>query len=456
MKIPYGICDIGQIRAEGLFYVDKTPFLPKLESPESGYRHLLFLRPRRFGKSTLVSLLEHYYDISRAGQFNALFGGLWIHDHPTPERNRYLVLTLDFSTVATHGGPETLQRTFLQSVRSRVRAFLLRYRELVPPLGDLYDALRDYQDADALIGEVLAVVSTTPYKLYLLIDEYDHFANRLLSGDSPDLYNRTIVERTGFVRTFYATLKSGTGTGAVGRMFMTGVTPLMLGDLASGFNIATNVSQHPELSTLAGFTHADVERAVDEFLAARPEIAKLPGIGDRHALLDVLEQHYDGYRFSAQTTEQVFNSDMVLYFLSQLQRMREYPADMLDQNVRTDYRQLQRVGVASGAAAAERRALLESIMTEGGIESDLAQELDAASLSSNTQFLSLLYYLGMLTLGPRSPDRALSRLEIPNRVIRVLQWEHLALMLKEHDHVTIDTRELEAASQPRPRRRTRG
>jgi len=143
MKIPYGTCDLGQIRAEGMFYVDKTPFLPKLESAESGYRHLVFLRPRRFGKSTLVSLLEHYYDISREEQFDALFEGLWIHDHPTVERNRYLVLALDFSTVATHGGPETLQRTFLQSVRSCVRAFLLRYRALVPPLGDLYDALRD-------------------------------------------------------------------------------------------------------------------------------------------------------------------------------------------------------------------------------------------------------------------------------------------------------------------------
>jgi hypothetical protein len=167
-------------------------------------------------------------------------------------------------------------------------------------------------------------------------------------------------------------------------------------------------------------------------------------VGDRRALLDTLEQYYNGYRFSPAASERVFNSDMVLYFLSQLQVLRQYPADMLDRNVRTDYSQLQRIGVASGVAAAERRALLESIMTEGGIESDLAQELDAASLSSNTQFLSLLYYLGMLTLGSRSPDSARVHLEIPNRVIRELQWEHLALMLKEHDHVAIDTRELEA------------
>src|SRR3954463_10494747 len=111
MKIPYGISDFGQIRSEGFFYADKTPFLPVLESAESGYRHLLFLRPRRFGKSTLVSLLEHYYDLSRAERYDELFKGLWIHEHPTSVRSAYLVLTLDFSGVSTDEGPEALRRT---------------------------------------------------------------------------------------------------------------------------------------------------------------------------------------------------------------------------------------------------------------------------------------------------------------------------------------------------------
>src|SRR5262245_48612652 len=175
MKIPYGRSDFGQIRRRGLFYVDKTPFLPLLESDESGLAYLLFLRPRRFGKSTLLSMLEHYYDIGRKEQFDELFKGLWIHEHPTPERNRHLVLTLDFSAVATDGGPDALRRTFFQAVRSRIRAFVLRYRNLIPPLADLYGELESFQDAEALLGEVLAILSTTPYKAYVLIDEYDHF-----------------------------------------------------------------------------------------------------------------------------------------------------------------------------------------------------------------------------------------------------------------------------------------
>ena len=179
MKIPYGVSDFEQIRKEGYFYADKTPFLPVLEQL---YRYVVFLRPRRFGKSTLVSMLEHYYDLGRRERFDALFDGLWVHSHPTEEQGRYLVLTLDFSSVATDAGEDMLRRSFAEAVRSGIRTFVLRYRERVPALGDLYAGLGDVQDAEALIGMVLSVVAATSHKIYLLIDEYDHFANRLLSA----------------------------------------------------------------------------------------------------------------------------------------------------------------------------------------------------------------------------------------------------------------------------------
>jgi hypothetical protein len=225
-------------------------------------------------------------------------------------------------------------------------------------------------------------------------------------------------------------------------MFITGVTPLMLNDLSSGFNIATPISQDPDLNTLAGFTRADVERAVDEILASRPEIAERPELSDRAALLEALERHYDGYRFSPGTSERVFNSDMVLYFLSQIVRMRRYPDDMLDQNARTEYEHLQRIG---STVATERRALLTRILTEGHIRSDIVQQFGVKSLSSRAPFISLLYYLGMLTLGKAPPDAIGYDLEIPNRVIRELQWEHLALMLKEQDRIEVDVDELKTA-----------
>jgi len=442
MKIPYGISDFEQIRTEGFFYADKTSFLRALED---NYRHVVFLRPRRFGKSTLVSMLEHYYDLGRRERFDALFGGLWIHSHPTAAQGRYLVLTLDFSRVATDGGEDLLRSSFLDVVRGRVATFLLRYRDRVPVLADLYPRLDEFPTAEGLIGRVLDVVAATPYKMYLLIDEYDHFANRLLAAGEGTVYE-TIVKKTGFVRTFYATLKSGTQSGAVARMFVTGVSPLMLDDLSSGFNIATHASMDIGLNELAGFTREDTERAVDELLLDRPALSQLPALGDRAALLTVLEQHYNGYRFSGKAAPRIFNSDMVLYFLSALDRSGEYPENMLDRNVRTEYGHLQRIGTLSGAAVEARLALLQRILSDGHIRTEIVDQFGVASVDdSQTHFLSLLYFLGMLTLGaePRNPYGY--DLEIPNRVIRELQWEHLALMLKDQAQVHIDVSQLREA-----------
>jgi hypothetical protein len=443
MKIPYGVSNFDLLRTEGYFYIDKTPFLPILEG--LGARYVVLLRPRRMGKSAFLSLLEHYYDVDRADRFDALFGGLWVHQNPTPERSRYLVLTFDFSQVATDGGPDALRRTFFGVVKNAVWSFLLRYhRERVPELKALLDRLDSFQDAESLLGALTGHLSALGQRLYVLIDEYDSFANRLLSEGARGAY-ASIVARASFVRTFYAALKAGTGAGCVSRIFITGVSPLLLDDLASGFNIASHVSQDPALSALAGFTRADVERAVDAFLAARPHLASEPELGDRARLLDVLEQYYDGYRFSPGAPDRIFNADMVLYFLREVDRYGHYPADMLDLNVRTDYQGLQRIGTMAGADQAERRSLLELILAEGGIESALVRQFGFRKLSSREPFISLLYYLGMLTLAGQASGLDRTRLEIPNRVIRTLQWEHLAMMLSDQDHIALDADDLKAA-----------
>jgi hypothetical protein len=382
MKIPYGVSDFGRIRDNGYFYADKTPFLPVLEN---GYEHVVFLRPRRFGKSTLVSMLENYYDLGRKERWDALFGGLWVHDHPTREQSSYLVLTLDFSAVATDAGQDVLRRSFLAAVRGQVRAFLLRYREIVPSLGDLYKDLGDFQDAEALIGAVLSDVSTTPHKIYLLIDEYDHFANRLIAGGEGTMYE-TVVKKTGFVRTFYATLKAGTRSGAVARMFVTGVSPLMLDDLSSGFNIATHASMSPRLATLAGFTRADTERAVDEFLAARPRLAALPGLGDRGALLERAGGALQRISLRRGRRRARLQFGHGALFPPRARRSGNPPDNMLDQNVRTEYSHLQRIGTLSGANLADRRALLQTILSEGHIRSEIVEQFGVKSLTSHTHF----------------------------------------------------------------------
>jgi hypothetical protein len=446
MKIPYGQSNFAGLRRGGFFYVDKTPFLPVLESAESGYAYLVFLRPRRMGKSLLVSMMESYYDVAQAEHFDALFGGLWIHAHPTPERNAFLVLKLDFSIVAADGDPAALRGSFFEAIKVSVYQFLLTYRARVPELGRLLDRFDTFQSAEGLVGMVMGAVRAAGHRIYVLIDEYDNFANRLLSGGEHDAYEK-LVTRTGFVRSFYAALKAGTASGAVARIFITGVAPLLLDDLSSGFNIASNVSNRPRLNTLAGFTHADVDRAVGLLLADDPALAADPDLGDHGRLLETLEDYYDGYRFSDGAKERVFNADMVLYFLCELAERGRFPADMLDLNVRTDYRRLQHIGMLAGAARDERRALLETIVTDPFIESPLVAQFGVRSLSGQAHFISLLYYLGLLTIAPPSPDAPVTgyRLTIPNRVIRELVWEHLARLLQEEGNLAIDTRDLGAA-----------
>jgi hypothetical protein len=442
VKIPYGISNFGDLRRENYFYVDKTHFLPVLEG--MGGRYMLFLRPRRMGKSLFLSMLEHYYDLASADQFDALFGGLWVHEHPTPERNRYVTLPLDFSSTTTDAGLEALRRTFFEVVRNAALRVVETYRDTLPGLERLDQEIGRYQEADALMAALSGAVQRVGRQLYVLIDEYDHFTNRLLAAGAKEAYE-ALATRTGFVRSFYATLKAGTASGAIGRMFLTGVAPLLLDDMASGFNIVNHVSQHPRLHAMAGFSHEEVERALDAFLSQRPQLAALPELCDRARLLDVLERHYDGYRFLSDATERIFNSDMVLYFLKELEDHGAYPAEMLDLNVRTDYGRLQRWASLAGADAAQRREVLETIVGEGAIESPVIRQFGLQSLSSRQSFVSLLYYTGLLTLAEQSRYLPVKRLEIPNRVIRELQWEHLAILLTNEEHLVFDAHDFEVA-----------
>lgn len=444
MKIPYGIANFAKIRREGYFYVDKTPFLPLLESAELGYNYLVLLRPRRMGKSALISMMEHYYDISRAADFDRLFGGLWAHEHPTPLKNSYLVLSLDYSQVASDGDSTALAKSYLEATRSAVITLVMRYQDRFPALARIGDELSRYSDAGSLLSNLCGIVAALPSKLYVMIDEYDTFANSLLSAGASDLY-LNVTDKAGFVRTFYRTLKAGTTSGAVDRIFITGASPILLDDVTSGFNIATIISLDPQLNELTGFSRANVERALDELLAARPALTAAPGVGDREELLGVLERYYNGYRFSPDATTRVFNSDMVLYFLRALARDGEAPPQMLDINARVDASKLQRLWMATGHAFDARKAIFERVLREGSVFSKLIEQFGRAGPSSDDQFISLLYYTGMLTLsaGPRRGQEY--RFEIPNRVVRELGWSHYGALLEEQGGVSLDTQPLRAA-----------
>ncbi len=442
VKIPYANCDFADIRREGFFYADKTAGIPALE--DAGGSYLIFLRPRRFGKSTLLSTLANYYDIETAGEFDELFGGLWIHAHPTPKKNKYLVLRLDFSCVESEGTVLEIRRSFTYTLQNGLRPFLARYSDRVPEFAKLRAELDTFEDPSGLIGRVLSSAQVANAQVYLLIDEYDHFGNRLLSDGQEDLY-RQIVRGTGFVRSFYATLKAFTSTTTLARMFITGVSPIMLDDLSSGFNIITHVSQRDTLNTLTGFTQAEVEQAVDTLLRDKPELKNDPRIGDRAALLQTLERYYDGYRFSLHASERVYNSTLVLYFLRELVVTGRYPRQMLDLNVRTDYGRIYRIAMLASAKESDTREFLEEILTHESILSPLVEQFGLLSMSGHTQLVSLFYYMGMLTFAADAGQYPVPMLVIPNRVMRELQWEYLSVAMAQHEGIRMDMRDIDGA-----------
>jgi hypothetical protein len=434
VEFAYGEADFAKIRRQRCFYVDKTQFLPQFESNLYGAGKLFFLRPRRFGKSSLLSMMAHYYDISLADQFDELFRGLWVHEHPTPEKSKYMVMHLNFSQVTTDRGEAGLRTSFAKIVATAVRSLGTRYGNRIAPLMPLCAKLGDDDEPADILTELIGILGDTDDALYVMIDEYDTFANALLSAEKKDIYSK-MTDKIGFVRAFYRTLKAGGETGAIGRVFITGGTPILLDDLMTGFNVVTNISNREHYNTLAGFTKADVERAIDELLRDQPELQSIPAVGDREQLIATLEAYYDGYRFSPDATERVFNSTMVIYFLRELAMSGKYPKQMLDANARTDYDKLHALWASAGPGAHERRTIIETLLAERKVWSPLIDRFGTRGDPSDAQFVSLMYYTGMLTLAPEPPSIDEFLFEPPNRVMRDLGFDHYTRLMKDLEQI---------------------
>ena len=285
IKIPYGESDFHKLLINKYFYQDRTEFIEKLERWPAKY--LIFLRPRRFGKSLFISTLHHYYGVEHKAAFQNLFGALYIGRHPTEYANSYMVLHFEFSRIDTATRESTYQG-FLTNVILSVQTFLGVYSSLFSD--EDKRSILEQKSPEAIVKTLFGVAKTNkvPHKIYLLIDEYDHFANELLSFDMERF--KSDVSANGFVRKFYESLKTATGEGIVDRIFITGVSPITLDSLTSGFNISNNISLNPIFHDMMGFTHAEVEAILHQ--SAIP-IEKTP------TMLSDLAAWYDGYFFTA-------------------------------------------------------------------------------------------------------------------------------------------------------------
>ncbi|TVR63915.1 MAG: AAA family ATPase, partial [Candidatus Competibacteraceae bacterium] len=233
MKFPYGLSDFATLIQEGYFYQDRTDRIPLLE--EAG-RQLIFIRPRRFGKSLLLSMLEHYYDVNRADQFEALFGSLAIGRNPTPLRNRYFVMKWDFSLVKAQGDVKDIEAALHQHINDRIAKFQWSYADrLTTPIAIHPD------NAISSWESTLTAISETSHKLYLLIDEYDNFANEVLMTGRKQEYYETLLYGEGLLKTVFKAVKAAAGGLGLDRVFITGVSPVVLSDMTSGYNVGENI-----------------------------------------------------------------------------------------------------------------------------------------------------------------------------------------------------------------------
>ncbi|MCP5049234.1 MAG: AAA family ATPase, partial [bacterium] len=331
--IPYGVTDYEAIRLENLYYVDKTMYLRKVEKVG---KYLFFIRPRRFGKSLFLSVMESYFDVYYKDRFEEFFNGTWIYENPTDQRGKYLVLSLNFSAVVPN--PKRLEASFLNNIQTKVGAFLKKYSDYLDPeeKQEFREELKSIKSAEDIVLKLTNLCKTSKQKLYIIIDEYDNFANTILTTSGNSAYE-DLTRGEGFFRSFFNFLKEATtGTGApISRLFITGVSPVTLDDVTSGFNIGKNISIEADFNEMLGFT----EKEVTEMIEYYRENGKLED--STPYLMGIMNSWYNNYCFSKWADTRLFNSDMVLYFIDKCIRTRHLPDNLIDRNVRIDYGKLR-------------------------------------------------------------------------------------------------------------------
>ena len=425
MKFPYAIRDFYALITEGYLYLDRTDRIPVMEALG---KEVLFLRPRRFGKSLWLSTLMNYYDVAKAADFDRLFGQLAIGQQPTPLHNQYLVMRWDFSEVRSHGAIAQIELALHQHLNQWIDSFIKDYRHLVPTLAS--DVVIEQTNGLTSFHSLVAAVRRSPYKLYLFIDEYDNFANEVMMAASGGNHSeqqryRDLIAGEGMFKTLFKNLKSaGSGEG-LDRLFMTGVSPIVMNDITSGANTTKEITWHPDLHDLCGFSQAEVRHLVEQVSAS----CNFPPAKTTEAL-EQLRLFYNGSRFVTRElgpaiTAKVYNPTLTFYFLEELQRFCLYPENMLDQNLAPDYNKLVYISSHPAGATLLRDALNDATTVS---MTSLNERFGMAELLQPDQqrdrLAVLLCYLGALTVGGKTAAAELV-LEIPNLVMRKLYAERI-------------------------------
>ncbi len=400
-KIPYGISNFKLLKEEDYFFIDKTDYIPKIENYGSAY--LMFLRPRRFGKSLLIAILEAYYDVYFKDEFEAIFKDTYILNNRTKEASSYMILRFDFSAIDIFD----VNESFRHLLELKIRGFSRRYS---------LDIEFKTDNPISMLNDIFDYTKENSLNLYILIDEYDNFANRLFLNSKDDYLN-IITKKTAPFKQFFTTLKAGTaGNNApIKRMFITGVTPMTMYDVTSGFNIGKNVSLNSTFHNMIGLNSSEVDNALKEFNIEDKVNQKL------------LKEWYNNYKFSEESNEPIYNTDMILYFIDEFINHYKLPKEMIDINVRSDYSKLKSIIYTNKKLNGNFKTLQTLIGGESISLSNLVQDFSAISLGEEKNFKSFLFYLGLVSIKNREFDL---NLKIPNETVKRIDIDFLANALK--------------------------
>ena len=413
LKMPYGISNYEELITENYYYVDKTKYIEKLENlPE---KRIMFLRPRKFGKTLFTSVLENYYDKNKIDKFEKLYGKTYIGKNPTKLRNRYCILRFNFSGIDTEN-EQTTMKGFKEKVSISIDGFAKKYEI------DFY--VNQEQTTEGILRSLIEAfkLQKPDDKIYVIIDEYDHFANELL-GFYPEHF-RSLVSKNGRVRKWYEVLKEGTET-VVDRIFITGVAPITLDSLTSGFNIGKDITQDEEYNEMMGFTKTELVEILNN-----QQIPK----GEQEKILPIMKENYDGYRFGWNAKNQIYNSNMCLYFLSDYIRLGKIPDRLIDMNIASDY---SKIGKMLDLCKGENKLeILRKTVQGEPIVNTIVEKFNPAIEFTETDMISMLYYLGYLTIS--GSLAGIPELKIPNKVMKEIYASYFMQLMNQEAEFRID------------------
>jgi len=420
-RIPYGMQNFEDVIKEDCYYVDKTPFIEQIEE---SHKYFFFIRPRRFGKTLTLSMLENYYDINKKDKFEEIFGKLYIGQNPTPEHNTYLIIRLNFAEVAA--GLDDYKDGLDNHCRLVFNFFCDIYAHILPT--GTKEGLQQEPDAVSKLRFLCQKCQEVGKKIYLFIDEYDNFTNMILAHEEHLMRYRNQTHGEGYLRQFFNTIKGAAGN-TLGRVFVTGVSPVTMDDLTSGFNIGTNYSLSPKFNEMTGFTEEEVREMLDYYSSV------LPFNHTTDELIKVMKPWYDNYCFAVKSYGKttMYNSVMVLNFISNyIDNEYDIPDSMVETNIRIDYDKM-RMLIRHDKEFAHDASIIQQLVTQGFVIGALNENFPAERINDPDNFLSLLFYFGMVTID--GTYKGETKFIIPNEVVRDQMYTYLLDTYKENDLV---------------------